>query len=102
MGYKVTLYEEAKQDIIEIAKWYDLKSFGLGDKFILLLDEAINRLAKNPDAYSCFYGEVRKIKLRKFPYIIFYKVYNEKVEIYGVIHVKRNPSVYKKRLRKLL
>ena len=73
MEYSIIVYDEAKQDIIEIVKWYDLKSIGLGDRFIVWLDEAIIKLSKNPEAYSILYDEVRKIKLKKFPYIVFLK-----------------------------
>jgi toxin ParE1/3/4 len=101
MEFSITLYEEAKQDIIEIVKWYDLKAIGLGDRFIVHFDEAIIKLSKNPDAYSILYDQLRTIKLKKFPYIIFYKVHQQNIRIYGIIHTKRNPSVYKSRLKKL-
>ncbi|MEP6465570.1 MAG: type II toxin-antitoxin system RelE/ParE family toxin [Parafilimonas sp.] len=101
MEYSIILCDEAKQDILEITKWYDLKSIGLGDRFIEYLDEAVSKLSKNPGAYSFLYDEVRKIRLKKFPYIIFYKTHKQGVLIYGIIHTKRNPFVYKKRLKKL-
>ena len=81
MEYSIIVYDEARRDIFEIVKWYDLKSIGLGDRFIAHLDEAIIKLSKNPDACSILYDEVRKIRLKKIPYIIFYKVHQQAVRI---------------------
>ena len=102
MEYSIVLYNDAKEDIVEIAKWYDLKSVELSKRFIEQFDIAINKISKTPDAFSYLYDDVRKIRLHKFPYLIFYKVKEQTVFIYGVIHAKRNPYLYKKRLRILL
>lgn len=102
MEYTIILYYDAEQDIIEIVKWYDLKSVELSNRFISQLDEAINKISVLPYAFSYLYDDVRKIKLRKFPYLIFYKINDLIVHVYGVIHTKRNPLTYKKRLRKFL
>lgn len=101
LGYKIIFYEDAKNDIIEIAKWYDLQLDGLGDRFERYLHESIQKLTTHPLAFGLLFKEVRKIKLKIFPYIIFYEVMGEDVHVYGIIHTKRKPAVYKKRLSKL-
>lgn len=102
MEYSIIFYKDSKQDIIEIVKWYDLKSVELSNRFILQVDEAINKIRTSPEAFSYLYKDIRKIKLRKFPYMIFYKIEKHTIHIYGVIHTKRNPQLYKKRLHRLI
>ncbi len=57
MEYSIRLYDDAKEDIVEIAKWYDLKSVELSKRFIAQLDKAINKISKTPDAFSYLYGD---------------------------------------------
>ena len=101
LGYQVIFYEDAKNDILEIARWYDLQMEGLGNRFEKYLHEAIQKLTTHPFAFGWLFEEVRKIKLHVFPYIIFYEIKHSDVHVYGVIHTKRKPAAYKKRLRKL-
>ena len=54
MEYSIVLYNDAKEDIIEIAKWYDLKSVELSKRLITQLDKTISKISKNPDAFSCY------------------------------------------------
>ena len=49
MGFEIKLFEEASLDILEITKWYDLKSPGLGDRFVLEIDKSIEKLSNNPE-----------------------------------------------------
>ncbi len=102
LGYAIIFYEDAKKDIIEIAKWYDLQMDGLGNRFEKYLGYAVQKLITHPLAFGLLFKDVRKIKLNTFPYIIFYQVIELNVHIYGVIHTKRKPAVYKKRFKKLL
>jgi hypothetical protein len=74
---------------------------GLGNRFEQHLDEAIEKLTTHPSAFGFLFNGVRKIKLNVFPYIIFYEVKELTVHVYGVIHTKRKPAAYKKRLKKL-
>ena len=66
MEYTLIVYNEAKEDIIEIVKWYELSN-----RFIVQPDEAMHKLNVHPDLFSYLYGAIRRIRLQKFPYIIF-------------------------------
>jgi plasmid stabilization system protein ParE len=99
LEYEIVIYEDARRDIIEIAKWYDLQAVGLGGKFENYLGKTIERLTTHPKAFGFLYKDVRKILVDKFPYLIFYRIKEHVVHIYGVMHTKRKPATYKKRLK---
>lgn len=61
----------------------------------------MNALANNPAAFGYLFENVRSIRVKKFPYIIFYKVDNQSINIFGIIHTKRNPYLIKERFRHL-
>ena len=100
--YEIAVTKEAKADVLEITKWYNRKADGLGDRFEEYMDEAIEKLTIRPFAFSYLVKEIRRIKLNKFPYFVFYEIAGNIVNIYGVIHNKRKPATYKKRLRRFL
>ncbi len=99
--YQIKIYKEARNDIYQITKWYDLQVEGLGDKFEAMLNKAMVSLTNDPTAFAHLFDNVRRIRLKKFPYIVFYKVDKLNVYIFGVIHTKRNPSLIKERFRHL-
>ncbi|MBA2762854.1 MAG: type II toxin-antitoxin system RelE/ParE family toxin [Segetibacter sp.] len=101
MEYQIKIYREARSDIHQIIKWYDLQAEGLGDKFEAMLDNAINSIANNPTAFAYLFENVRRIRVKKFPYIIFYKIDQQNINIFGVIHTKRNPYLIKERFKHL-
>ncbi len=99
MEYKIAIHQLALDDILEIARWYDYQSPGLGNKFEENLEAAIQKINTQPFSYRIIYGSIRRIHLKHFPYLIFYEILVEEVLIYGVIHSKRNPKAIKSRFK---
>ncbi len=71
LEYKIIIFSNAQQDIIEIVKWYDLQAEGLKEKFLVNLREAINKLRMYPSAFGFAFKDVSKIQLNIFPYSFF-------------------------------
>jgi hypothetical protein len=44
MSYKIEITEEAEIEIQKAKDWYELKSYGLGDKFSKAVKDTINSL----------------------------------------------------------
>lgn len=70
----------------------------LADRFRLAIDAVIARILADgsslPDAGRGF----RKIRVKKFPYVLFFKVLNgETVGIYAVAHTSRRPNYWRRR-----
>lgn len=101
MEFQIIIYKDGRDDIEAITKWYDLQGVGLGDNFTGRLDETMKRLQKNPTAFSYLFSDVRKVRLLQFPYIIFFKVIQKQVHIFGIIHAKRNPYLIQERFKAL-
>ncbi len=89
---------EALLDADEAAEWYESQQSGLGLEFILELDLTIERVASNPEGYEVKYREVRQVLLRRFPYSVYFIYENGIVNILAILHQKRTPEKWKKRL----
>ncbi len=100
--YNISITTKVEDELDKVSKWYDTKIPGLSFRFYNSLDIAFHKLSKIPKSYS-FYDtklQIRKHKLPRFPYIIFYWIDNNIVNIIAVIHAHRSNRFVKRNLRK--
>ena len=82
---------------MEAAKWYESKRSGLGDEFLLALDASMSSILRNPNQNRKIYGDIRRVLTRRFPYGIFYIVEGNVVYILAIVHISRNPTLWRGR-----
>ena len=97
MTLPVILRDEAAADVASASHWYDRQRSGLGDQFLDSLNQLLNDIEAAPLAYAASYREVRRAKLRRFPYIVYYRVLDDRIEVLGVLHGSRDPRVWQRR-----
>ena len=100
MKYEVIFRKEAQQDILEAIAWYESRREGLGDELFIALENAKHLIEQNPYHFEDKYKGIRKVITKRFPYIIYYKIETKnKVLVYAVLQMKRNPGIWKGRLK---
>lgn len=97
MTYPLTINPEAESDLVEACSWYKQKRDGLADAFLDSEEDVLNNLAENPEKYAAEYREVRRAGTRRFPYVVYDRFKEDRVEILAVLHGSRNPRVWKSR-----
>jgi hypothetical protein len=95
MTFSISFVPQAQQDIIDSISWYNLEKENLGFSFYEQLGLQLNVLAKNPLQYSIKQQTIRSAKVKKFPFLIYFKVDQKKV--LAVLHTSRNPNIIKSR-----
>ncbi|MDQ3199854.1 MAG: type II toxin-antitoxin system RelE/ParE family toxin, partial [Verrucomicrobiota bacterium] len=78
--------------------WYERQSAGLGKEFVTAVDECFDLLARQPEVFPVVYRSARLGLLRKFPYLVVYRVFPNFISVVAVIHGRRNPRRWKARL----
>lgn len=68
MTLAVILRPEASEDLTDAYLWYEDKRHGLGEEFLLVVDAAIEKIRRSPDAYPIIHRNVRRVLTRRFPY----------------------------------
>ena len=96
MGYRIEVLEAAEVDAEIIYDWYEEQSEGLGEKFIEALEDAKQKIIKNPFAYRIWHKEIRRFILKPFSYKAYYRVKNNLVTIFLIAHNKRSNKFLKK------
>lgn len=88
---------EAKAEADAAAAFYNDKQPGLAQRFLGDLEDALHRIQRQPQAYRQVEGEIRKCRVRHFPYGVIYRVRSDFIEIIAVMHIRRSPGYWKQR-----
>jgi len=94
MSYSHRLHPLAYKDIVEAYEWYEDKQAGLGDEFALELEKKIKAITDNPEVYGFRdRNDFREALVKRFPYIIVYKIYKSNKEIFisSIHHASKHP-----------
>ena len=67
----VVIRPEVESDIKDAYEWYEAQRKGLGEGFLLCIEEALSRVSRNPEIYSVVYKEVRRVLIHRFPFVCF-------------------------------
>lgn len=95
---KVTLvlHPAAEADILEAYRWYEQRRVGLGVRFVTEVDDAFVRIAANPAAFAVALPGMRRLVLKRFPYIVYFRALDI-VHVFGVLHGRRDRQVLRER-----
>lgn len=102
MSFKIVIKEDAASEIEEVYNYYEKQKTGLGQRFIVVLEFAVNALSETPHHYSFLFSSTRfrSYTLDVFLYSIIYEIINEEVLIYAGYNTYKNPVILYKRLPK--
>ena len=95
----VRILEEASQEAIEAAAWYEYEQAGLGAEFFAAIDAAIDVIEENFIPLSPLPEEAgdtgaKRLILDRFPYDIVAIELPEEIVIIAVAHHSRKPGYW--------
>jgi hypothetical protein len=99
LRYTVRVRGAAELDVAEAIDWYEGKLPGLGAAFLSDFTQVLNRLAESPLIFQVVYRETRRAQLRRFPYLVWYRVEGSVVFVRACIRGSVNPKKIRRRLR---
>ena len=88
----------AQSDLQAAYDWYEGKRQGLGSDLLDCVDEALEKIRKWPDFGFVIYKSLRRARVRRFPYGVFYLVEAKAIFVVGVFHGRQSPRRWKSRL----
>jgi plasmid stabilization system protein ParE len=66
--------------------------------FLVALEEAVEKVLANPEAFQLVSGETRHKLIRRFPYSLLYVIEPDRIRVLAVAHQKRRPGYWRNRL----
>jgi plasmid stabilization system protein ParE len=82
----------ARTDLNRARKWYGDKSPLLGEAFSDRIQEAVERIAHQPLGAREFHRGIRRVVIRQFPFLLFYRAEQHRVVVVGCRHEREDPD----------
>lgn len=95
----VEFLEDAEQELVEAALWYESKEVGLGVRFRDEISHVIDRIAGDPLLWRERSGGYRRVNCPVFPYYIPFFIRGQKIIIAAIAHGHRKPGYWRSRLQ---
>ncbi|MBX7246958.1 MAG: type II toxin-antitoxin system RelE/ParE family toxin [Candidatus Sumerlaeaceae bacterium] len=96
----VEILSEAEAELTAAVLYYQAREPHLALEFLDLANRQMLRVVENPLRYPSIHGTIRRTILPRFPFGIIYSVEAEKIIVIAVMHLKRRPNYWRKRLDK--
>lgn len=95
----VKYHRHAKDEMVSSALYYEERNDGLGERFLKAVEAAEAAIARRPLSGSLFAAGTRRIRVKKFPFVLIYKEYPDFIKIFAVAHGSRKPGFWAERLK---
>ena len=99
MNYSLLVRRQAKRDLRHAARWYEKRLSGLGREFVSAVETVIERIEENPLLYQPIYRDVRRAVVQRFPYGVFYRIDQQNIVVFAIVHLNRDLSAWQDRLQ---
>lgn len=82
----------------EAAAYYESQRIGLGSDFVEELERTVGRILEHPNAWSPGSRRTRSCHMKRFPYSVIYRVYDEEILVIALQHQSREPRTWEHRV----
>src|SRR5947209_20454671 len=97
----VRFHRLAIREYEETRDLYERRREGLGEAFTGEVDRAIARIAKSPTRWPVAFVRFRRVRLRRFPYLLYYYVVDDSLAlVLAVAHARPRPGYWTRRVPK--
>jgi plasmid stabilization system protein ParE len=87
-----SFHPKAQQELIDAAMWYDDRREGLGDEFVDVVSDKVVDICRMPERFPIVHDDVRQAILRRFPFVVYFRLVGERVLVVSVFHASRDPD----------
>ena len=87
----------ARREVIDAHAWFTERSTGLGERFLNEVDRVVGLIAESPEGFPVLHRDLRRARLRRFPYSLFYRVAPHACFVIACFHARRNPAEWEAR-----
>ncbi len=87
----------ARREFEDAAAAYEAAREGLGRRFVDAVGETIQVACEAPQRYRFELQDVQRIRVRHFPYTVYFRVRATHIVILAVFHFRRDPAIWRER-----
>lgn len=98
MAAELEILPAALDEIRSAVEWYRDRSQGAAAGFVAEIEDAIGLIAERPHRWPAGRNGTRRFPLRRFPFVVIYRVEEVRVQVVAVAHGRRRPGYWRDRL----
>ncbi|WP_072876984.1 type II toxin-antitoxin system RelE/ParE family toxin [Salegentibacter echinorum] len=91
MDFEIIISPRASFEIDKALSWYSAKETHLGLELLDEINTEFKLLSSNPFLFPETKKKYREVPLRRFPYIIIYRIFRNDILIQSVFNTHQNP-----------
>lgn len=96
------VHAAVKSETAKAVAWYEAKQAGLGYDLLASIDDAVGQITESPESGTRLEtwrgrGEIRRIILPRFSYMVVYEVEATTIHVLAVAHTSRRPGSWASR-----
>lgn len=95
---KHSFHPEALEEYLGAVSYYSGMSPRLAESFIKAVESGIESVLRFPEAWQIVEEDVRRHLINRFPFGIYYCIEGDRILIYAVMHMSRQPNYWKSRI----
>ena len=97
-NFSIELSDDAEIDLKSSFEYYFYEDSQVADSFFKQINISFEEIKQDPEMFPIVYGSIRKYVLKKFPFVIYYRIDNVIVQIIAIFHTSRNPQIWNERI----
>lgn len=97
MTFQLRFRPDVVADLRDAERWYDECRSGLGIDFLKECRDALDRITRRPEQRAANELGIRSYQLRRFPYLIHYRIERQSIIVFAVMFAGRDPSAWERR-----
>ena len=90
---RLSYHPQSRRELKKAAARYNVERSGLGDEFLAEFDAAAGIVMAHGATMGIWRQDVRVVKLKRFPYGIYYRVIGDTARVLTVRHLHRDPDL---------
>ena len=98
MKLPVGLRDEAQAEFDEAFNDYEARNEGRGVEFAAKVQEIFDRISADPQRHAIVISDVHRVVVTRFPFRIFYRAEESRLEVLAVFHTSRDPAIWRGRV----
>lgn len=97
MTPRLLLEPEAEAEFLEAGRWYAERSPAIAAAFRATVQATLEAVEEAPHRFPIALQDIRKARVRRFPYVVYYVVLEDVISVIAIIHGRRDPHRWQAR-----
>ncbi len=89
---EIKFHADARQELRQAARSYERQVEGLGFAFTDEVERTVELIQESPGIGSAVWQHYRRVFVRRFPYPVVYREFENKLFVVAVAHHRRRPN----------